>query len=65
MTATLAAGVTASHSYTVTTANTVPHPAMDRSTFDDIPEVLATSSRRDRKLHRIPLPRRRVPVVCP
>ena len=40
---TLATGVTASHTYTVTSANTVPHLAMDRSTFDDIPEVLATA----------------------
>ena len=40
---TLSAGATASHIYTVTVANTVPHLAMDRSTFDDIPEVLATA----------------------
>lgn len=40
---TLAAGVTATHSYTVGRENTVPHLAMDRSTFDDIPEVLATA----------------------
>lgn len=40
---TLAVGITASHTYTVTAANTVPHLAMDRSTFDDIPEVLATA----------------------
>ncbi len=40
---TLVPGVTASHTYTVTAANTVPHLAMDRSTFDDIPEVLATA----------------------
>ena len=40
---TLTPGVTASHTYTVTAANTVPHLAMDRSTFDDIPEVLATA----------------------
>ena len=40
---TLSPGVTASHAYTVTAANTVPHLAMDRSTFDDIPEVLATA----------------------
>ena len=31
---TLAAGVMASHSYTITAANTVPHLAMDRSTFE-------------------------------
>ena len=40
---TLAPGVSASHTYTVTAANTVPHLAMDRSTFDDIPEVLVTA----------------------
>jgi fluoroacetyl-CoA thioesterase len=40
---TLAVGVTATHAYAVTAANTVPHLAMDRSTFDDIPEVLATA----------------------
>jgi fluoroacetyl-CoA thioesterase len=40
---TLAPGLTDTHSYTVTAANTVPHLAMDRSTFDDIPEVLATA----------------------
>lgn len=40
---TLRPGVSASHAYTVTPANTVPHLAMDRSTFDDIPEVLATA----------------------
>ena len=40
---TLAPGVVAAHGYTVTAANTVPHLAMDRSTFDDIPEVLATA----------------------
>ncbi len=40
---TLAPGLTATHAYTVTAANTVPHLAMDRSTFDDIPEVLATA----------------------
>ena len=39
----LVPGVTDTHSYTVTSANTVPHLAMDRSTFDDIPEVLATA----------------------
>lgn len=43
MKSTLAPGLTATHSYTVTAANTVPHLAMDRSTFDDIPEVLATA----------------------
>ncbi len=43
MKATLAPGVTATHSYMVTRENTVPHLAMDRSTFDDIPEVLATA----------------------
>ncbi len=40
---TLAAGLSETHSYTVAAANTVPHLAMDRSTFDDIPEVLATA----------------------
>jgi len=40
---TLAPGLSDTHSYTVTAANTVPHLAMDRSTFDDIPEVLATA----------------------
>ena len=40
---TLAPGLTDTHSYVVTAANTVPHLAMDRSTFDDIPEVLATA----------------------
>ncbi len=40
---TLAPGVTDTHSYAVTRENTVPHLAMDRSTFDDIPEVLATA----------------------
>lgn len=40
---TLAPGLADTHSYLVTTANTVPHLAMDRSTFDDIPEVLATA----------------------
>ena len=40
---TLAPGLTATHAYAVTAANTVPHLAMDRSTFDDIPEVLATA----------------------
>ena len=43
MKASLVPGVTATHAYTVTAANTVPHLAMDRSTFDDIPEVLATA----------------------
>ena len=40
---TLVPGLTATHTFTVTAANTVPHLAMDRSTFDDIPEVLATA----------------------
>lgn len=40
---TLVPGVTASHDFRVEKANTVPHLAMDRSTFDDIPEVLATA----------------------
>jgi fluoroacetyl-CoA thioesterase len=40
---TLGPGLADSHSYLVTAANTVPHLAMDRSTFDDIPEVLATA----------------------
>ena len=40
---TLMPGLTDTHSYRVTAANTVPHLAMDRSTFDDIPEVLATA----------------------
>lgn len=40
---TLQPGVSASHAFVVTTANTVPHLEMDRSTFDDIPEVLATA----------------------
>jgi fluoroacetyl-CoA thioesterase len=40
---TLAAGLSDSHSYVVAAENTVPHLAMDRSTFDDIPEVLATA----------------------
>ncbi|MGD9802390.1 MAG: thioesterase family protein [Hyphomicrobiaceae bacterium] len=39
----LTAGFFDSHAYTVTADNTVPHLAMDRSTFDDIPEVLATA----------------------
>ncbi len=39
----LVPGVTASHDYRVLRENTVPHLAMDRSTFDDIPEVLATA----------------------
>lgn len=43
MKATLVPGVIASHSYVVGLANTVPHLAMDRSTFDDIPGVLATA----------------------
>jgi fluoroacetyl-CoA thioesterase len=40
---TLQPGVCATHTYLVDKANTVPHLAMDRSTFDDIPEVLATA----------------------
>lgn len=40
---TLVAGLSDSHAYAVTADNTVPHLAMDRSTFDDIPEVLATA----------------------
>jgi fluoroacetyl-CoA thioesterase len=40
---TLIPGVSATHSYLVSRENTVPHLAMDRSTFDDIPEVLATA----------------------
>ena len=40
---TLIPGLTASHTFTVTAANTVPHLALDRSAFDDIPEVLATA----------------------
>jgi len=40
---TLAAGLSDSHAYVVAKENTVPHLAMDRSTFDDIPEVLATA----------------------
>jgi fluoroacetyl-CoA thioesterase len=40
---TLAPGLIAAHTFTVTSANTVPHLAMDRSTFDDIPDVLATA----------------------
>ena len=43
MRSTLAPGVTATHTFVVERANTVPHLAMDRSTFDDIPEVLATA----------------------
>lgn len=43
MKSTLAAGLADTHSYVVTAANTVPNLAMDRSTFDDIPEVLATA----------------------
>jgi fluoroacetyl-CoA thioesterase len=43
MKSSLAAGLSDSHAYTVTSDNTVPHLAMDRSTFDDIPEVLATA----------------------
>ena len=40
---TLIPGLTATHTFTVTAANTVPQLALDRSTFDDIPEVLATA----------------------
>ena len=40
---TLIPGLSASHTFVVTQANTVPHLALDRSTFDDIPEVLATA----------------------
>ena len=40
---TLAPGANATHSFVVDKANTVPHLVMDRSTFDDIPEVLATA----------------------
>ncbi|MEZ5818237.1 MAG: thioesterase family protein [Hyphomicrobiaceae bacterium] len=40
---TLVPGLADTHSYAVTAENTVPHLAMDRSTFDDIPEVLATA----------------------
>lgn len=43
MKSTLVAGLSDTHSYLVTAANTVPHLTMDRSTFDDIPEVLATA----------------------
>jgi fluoroacetyl-CoA thioesterase len=43
MKATLIPGISASHSFSVSVANSVPHLAMDRSTFDDIPEVLATA----------------------
>ncbi|MGE0700986.1 MAG: thioesterase family protein [Hyphomicrobiaceae bacterium] len=39
----LVPGLTDTHSFEVMAANTVPHLAMDRSTFDDIPEVLATA----------------------
>lgn len=40
---TLVPGVSATHAFLVDRANTVPHLALDRSTFDDIPEVLATA----------------------
>jgi fluoroacetyl-CoA thioesterase len=40
---TLVPGVTAAHAFIVDRANTVPHLVMDRSTFDDIPEMLATA----------------------
>lgn len=43
MKTTLLQGLTDAHSYVVGSENTVPHLAMDRSTFDDIPEVLATA----------------------
>ncbi len=43
MRASLAPGLVATHAYVVGEANTVPHLMMDRSTFDDIPEVLATA----------------------
>ncbi len=36
-------GLSDLHAYLVGVENTVPHLAMDRSTFDDIPEVLATA----------------------
>ena len=39
----LAPGASASHTFVVDRANTVRHLAMDRSTFDDIPELLATA----------------------
>lgn len=40
---TLIPGISATHAYAVGPANTVPHLSMDRSTFDDIPQVLATA----------------------
>ena len=40
---TLIPGLTATDTFTVTAANTVHQLALDRSTFDDIPEVLATA----------------------
>lgn len=40
---TLRPGIAAAHTFVVDRANTVPNLAMDRSTFDDIPEVLATA----------------------
>jgi fluoroacetyl-CoA thioesterase len=43
MKTTLVPGLSDTHSYIVDRANTVPHLKMDRSTFDDIPEVLATA----------------------
>ena len=43
MKSTLQPGASATHTYLVDRANTVPHLVMDRSTFDDIPEVLATA----------------------
>lgn len=43
MKSTLIPGISATHAYVVGPDNTVPHLSMDRSTFDDIPEVLATA----------------------
>ena len=40
---TLVPGVSATHDYLITDANTVPHLAIDRSSFGDIPGVLATA----------------------
>lgn len=40
---TLVPGVSATHSYVVTAANTVPELAIDTSTFPEIPGVLATA----------------------
>ena len=39
----LVPGLSDTHAYLVGVENTVPHLAMDRSTFEDIPEVLATA----------------------